>query len=292
MPLAHGHEPAVPLTIAMGGGSLTAPAADGSRPLRRHPEWIRARLRSRGELPRAQGPAARPEPQHGLRRGALPQHRRVLGAAHRDDHDPGRHLHPCLRLLRRQDRTADLERRGRAPPRGRGALRPGPGARGRDERRPRRPAGWRRAHLRQHHPRAARGLPGHGRGGADPRLQRRPTSRCGRSWTAGPDILNHNVETVERLQKPVRKRARYHRSLDVLARAKVFSREIDRPGRHRPHQVEPDGRPGRDARRAVAGLPRPAGGRLRHPDHRPVPAAARRRTCRSIATCIPTSSPR
>ena len=40
----HGHEPAVPLTIAMGGGSLTAPAADGSRPLRRHPEWIRSRL--------------------------------------------------------------------------------------------------------------------------------------------------------------------------------------------------------------------------------------------------------
>ena len=30
---------------------------------------------------------------------------------------------------------------------------------------------------------------------------------------AGPDILNHNVETVERLQKPVRKRARYDRSL-------------------------------------------------------------------------------
>jgi lipoic acid synthetase len=43
---------------------------------------------------------------------------------------------------------------------------------------------------------------------------------------AGPDILNHNVETVERLQKPVRKRARYHRSLDVLARGKRFSREL------------------------------------------------------------------
>ncbi len=43
---------------------------------------------------------------------------------------------------------------------------------------------------------------------------------------AGPDILNHNVETVERLQKPVRKRARYHRSLDVLVRAKEFAREI------------------------------------------------------------------
>jgi hypothetical protein len=40
----HTHDPAVPLTIAMGGGSLTAPAADGSRPLRRLPDWIRSRL--------------------------------------------------------------------------------------------------------------------------------------------------------------------------------------------------------------------------------------------------------
>jgi lipoic acid synthetase len=43
---------------------------------------------------------------------------------------------------------------------------------------------------------------------------------------AAPDILNHNVETVERLQKPVRKRARYQRSLDVRARAKVLAREL------------------------------------------------------------------
>jgi lipoyl synthase len=43
---------------------------------------------------------------------------------------------------------------------------------------------------------------------------------------AGPDILNHNVETVERLQKPVRKRARYDRSLGVLERAKAYAREI------------------------------------------------------------------
>jgi lipoic acid synthetase len=42
---------------------------------------------------------------------------------------------------------------------------------------------------------------------------------------AGPDILNHNVETVARLQKPVRKRARYDRSLGVLQRAKVYARE-------------------------------------------------------------------
>jgi len=43
---------------------------------------------------------------------------------------------------------------------------------------------------------------------------------------AGPDILNHNLETVERLQKPVRKRARYARSLEVLRRAKELAREV------------------------------------------------------------------
>ena len=37
---------------------------------------------------------------------------------------------------------------------------------------------------------------------------------------AKPDIYNHNVETVERLQKPVRVQARYERSLSVLRHAK------------------------------------------------------------------------
>jgi lipoyl synthase len=37
---------------------------------------------------------------------------------------------------------------------------------------------------------------------------------------AKPDILNHNVETVERLQKPVRKTADYQQSLNVLRHAK------------------------------------------------------------------------
>jgi lipoyl synthase len=46
---------------------------------------------------------------------------------------------------------------------------------------------------------------------------------------AGPDILNHNLETVRRLQKPVRKRARWDRSLGVLERAKAYAREEGRP---------------------------------------------------------------
>jgi lipoic acid synthetase len=34
---------------------------------------------------------------------------------------------------------------------------------------------------------------------------------------ASPDVLNHNLETVERLQRPVRKAGRYDRSLELLA---------------------------------------------------------------------------
>jgi lipoic acid synthetase len=42
---------------------------------------------------------------------------------------------------------------------------------------------------------------------------------------AGPDILNHNLETVRRLQQPVRKRARWDRTLGVLERSKVYAAE-------------------------------------------------------------------
>ena len=37
---------------------------------------------------------------------------------------------------------------------------------------------------------------------------------------ARPDILNHNVETVERLSDHVRSKAKYHRTLELLRRAK------------------------------------------------------------------------
>ena len=37
---------------------------------------------------------------------------------------------------------------------------------------------------------------------------------------AKPNIFNHNLETVERLQRPIRKPANYRRSLDVLSHAK------------------------------------------------------------------------
>ncbi len=75
---------------------------------------------------------------------------------------------------------------------------------------------------------------------------------------AGPDILNHNVETVERLQKPVRKRARYDRSLEVLARAKAFSRELAGRGDAVHTKSSLMVGLGEKRERALAGLPRPA----------------------------------
>ncbi|WP_274363923.1 lipoyl synthase [Paenibacillus thermotolerans] len=40
---------------------------------------------------------------------------------------------------------------------------------------------------------------------------------------AGPDILNHNVETVERLSDRVRSKAKYRRSLELLKRSKTYA---------------------------------------------------------------------
>lgn len=43
---------------------------------------------------------------------------------------------------------------------------------------------------------------------------------------ARPDVLNHNVETVERLSDRVRARAKYRRSLELLSRAKQMAPDI------------------------------------------------------------------
>jgi lipoic acid synthetase len=43
---------------------------------------------------------------------------------------------------------------------------------------------------------------------------------------AGPDVINHNIETVERLHPVVRPSARYSRSLELLQRVRAKSTEI------------------------------------------------------------------
>lgn len=47
-------------------------------------------------------------------------------------------------------------------------------------------------------------------------------------FEAGPDVLNHNLETVPRLYEAMRPQARYHRSLQVLRRARQW---VDTHGR-------------------------------------------------------------
>jgi lipoyl synthase len=46
---------------------------------------------------------------------------------------------------------------------------------------------------------------------------------------ARPEILNHNVETVPRLQRPVRRRARWDRSVSVLTTGRAVANEIGFP---------------------------------------------------------------
>ena len=43
---------------------------------------------------------------------------------------------------------------------------------------------------------------------------------------AGPHVLNHNLETVERLSDRVRSKAKYSRSLELLERSKRYKPNI------------------------------------------------------------------
>jgi lipoic acid synthetase len=47
---------------------------------------------------------------------------------------------------------------------------------------------------------------------------------------ARPDILNHNLETVQRLYRHVRPGAKYRRSLDLLAAAKTMGNALTKSG--------------------------------------------------------------
>ena len=213
-----------PITIAMGGGSFGA-AADGAAPPRRHPDWIKARLPTGPNYTELKG----------LLRGL------DLNTVCEEAHCPN--IGECW-----EQRTATVMILGDTCTRACGfcAVKTGrPTWDDADE--PRRVAEAVRrmglehvvitsvarddlpdggAHIFADTIRALRReSPGMGVEVLIPDFdgQDEPLRTV---MEAGPDILNHNVETVERLQKPVRKRARYHRSLEVLATAKAMGREI------------------------------------------------------------------
>ena len=106
---------------------------------------------------------------------------------------------------------------------------------------------------------------------------------------ARPDILNHNLETVKRLQKPVRKRARWDRSLYVLRRAKEMAGEIGYPVHTKSSLMVGLGETRDELHEAFEAL---RDGRRRHPDRSASTCARRSSTCPSSATTTPTSSPR
>ena len=217
-------KPLLPPTIAMGGGSFE-PAADGSEAPRRHPEWIKARIPS-GETYQEVRRLL-----HGL----------TLNTVCEEAHCPN--MGECW-----DQRTATVMILGDTCTRACGfcAVKTGkPLVHDLDE--PRRVAEAIRQLNLDHVvvTSVARDDLDDGGAGIFAETIRRLRAACpgmgvevlipdfnGEAeplrtvMAAGPDILNHNVETVARLQKPVRKRARYDRSLGVLLRAKAYAAEF------------------------------------------------------------------
>ena len=163
---------------------------------------------------------------HGLRKRAVPEPVGMLEPGHGHVHDRGRSLHASVRILRRADGKAIRAGGRRAAARGRGGAA--------DE-----------IETRRYHRRRAR----RSRRTAGPIISRGRLPRFAKwirrssskfwcpifmrsDWCiqivldAGPDIYNHNMETVERLTPLVRSRAKYRTSLRSACSApKNFRRE-------------------------------------------------------------------
>ena len=223
----HGHARALP-TIAMGGGLVGEPAADGSVPIRRHPDWIRSRLPSGDNYHDLKG----------MLRGLS------LNTVCEEAHCPN--IGECW-----DQRTATIMILGDTCTRACGfcAVKTGRPT-WFDDDEPRRVAeaigtlGLEHVVVTSV---ARDDLPD---GGASVfaetiRQMRRTSPVMGIEvlipdfngsdealqvvMDAKPDILNHNLETVRRLQKSVRKRARWDRTLQVLDHAKTMARVIGYP---------------------------------------------------------------
>ena len=185
----------------------------------------------RAQLRAHQGPDAGARPPHGLRRGPLPQHRRMLGAQGRDLHDPGRRLHPELRLLRGRPRHAEGLRSARADPPGRG----GASAWGWSTWSSRR---WIGTTCPMAAPRRSPAASPRSAGACrDTSVEVlipdfKGSERALRIvMDARPDILNHNLETAERLYRLARPGGRYDRALELLANARRMDARARSPSR-------------------------------------------------------------
>ena len=224
----HGHRAADLPTIAMGGGLIGEPAADGSTALRRHPDWIRSRLPSGENYHDLKG----------MLRGL------ALNTVCEEAHCPN--IGECW-----DQRTATIMILGDTCTRACGfcAVKTGRPT-WFDDDEPRRVAEA-IATLDLEHvvvtSVARDDLPDGGANVFAETIRQMRVTSPGMGievlipdfngddaalrvvMDARPDILNHNLETVRRLQKPVRKRARWDRTLRVLDHAKAMAREIGYP---------------------------------------------------------------
>ena len=230
----------------------------------RKPEWMRAPLRLTDDVIAHPQDDARPRPRHRVRGGGLPEPVGVLGRRHRHVHDQRRALHPGVRLLPRRhpppEPTDPMEPERVAEAVERMGLRFAVvTAVARDDL-PDGGAAEFAAVIRAIRART----PGRVGRGADPRLQGRPRRARRRSSRERPDVLNHNLETVARLQRAVRPSAGYARSLSVLARAKAAGLTT------KSSLIVGIGETAAEVEQALADLRRR---RRRHRHHRPVPAA-------------------
>ncbi len=225
----HGHATADPtsISIAMGGGGSFTPAADGSRPLRRHPDWIRSRMPSGENYHDLKGML------RGLNLNTVCEEAvcpnvgecwdqrtatvMILGDVCTracgfcaiktgrptwfDDDEP-RRVAEAVTEMRLDHVVVTSVARDDLPDGGASAF---------------------AATIREIRDRSP--LMGVEVLVPDFNGEEAPLRTV---MAAGPDILNHNLETVRRLQGPVRKRARWDRTLSVLERAKAYAAEYGR----------------------------------------------------------------
>ena len=230
----------------------------------RKPAWLRAKLPSGPAYSAVRGLVDSHKLHTVCQSAQCPNLGECWSRGHGDRDDPRQHLHALVQLLRDPDGAPDRARPGRAGPRRRGRRDDGPAGTASSRASP-------ATSLRT-------GAPRSGRRRSAPCATATPRPRS-RSWCrtsrggsqdvdtvldARPDIFNHNVETVERLQKPVRVQARYDRS-----RARPAPREG--PRLHGEDRHHARARRARGGDRADAA--RPGRRRDQHPHHRPVPAA-------------------
>ena len=150
--------------------------------------------------------------------------------------------------------------------------------------RSRRSRGRRREHLRRHDSRDSRAHRLVPRRGADPGLPGARSGRCAPCSMRGPDVLNHNTETVP---QPLPHRAR---GWPVPAHARTArSRAPVRAGH--PDEERPDGGPRRGVGRARRRRCRICGTSASRSSRSASTCVRRSRTCGWSATTRPRSSP-